>query len=413
MAKFKYYLEKRKDKDGNIVEKNVPIIYSFSFDGYRLKSTVGERIDKKHWDEDKQRVKGGRLRVPINQRLEAFQAKLEKLYRESVVMEEQLTPEIIKKKLTTQKNSGRKLDDFFEEFIEESKNSCSLNTIKNYKTVQSHLKNYATKKKKAFHFNDFTPAVLEELNSYFINEKGLTNNTIAKLIKVFKRFLNWALEKGYHQNTEFKNYSLSEKEGEIVVLNWDELMHLYTLEIKKTYLAHVRDVFCFACLTSLRFSDVENLKRNQITDDFIRLNIIKTKETLNIPLNKYSKAILEKYSELPDEQPLPVISNQKTNKYLKELGEIAKIDEPITIVRYKGAKREEKVHPKYDLLTFHVARKTFITNAFRFDIPVDIIMSISGHKDHRVFKRYNKIAQDQLKQAMNKFNNIGNEKSTN
>nr|WP_321453520.1 site-specific integrase [uncultured Carboxylicivirga sp.] len=406
MAVFKYYLEKRKDKDGNTIEKNVPIIYSFSFNGYRLKSTIGERVDKVQWDTQKEKVKTGKHRLQINQRLEVFKEKALKLYRESEIMGEVLTPELFKQKLKSNKNAGRKLKDYFEEFLDSSKNYCTAGTIRKNKSVGNQLDNYITSKRRALHFNDFTPELFEDLVSYFIHENKNTNNTIAKNIKVIKRFLNWALEKGYHNNEKFKKFTFSEKEGEIIVLSWEELIHLYHLPVKKKYLEQVRDVFCFGCFTSLRYSDIENLKRSQINNNTLRFYSIKTKELIELPLNDYAQQILKKYAHLPDEKCLPVISNQKMNTYLKELGEVAGFNEQITIVRYQGARRIEKSSPKHKLLTSHVARKTFITNAFRLGIPSEIIMMISGHKDHKVFKRYNKIAQDQLKDAMNKFNQL-------
>ena len=64
-----------------------------------------------------------------------------------------------------------------------------------------------------------------------------------------------------------------------------------------------------------------------------------------IELNKYSKAILEKYKDIHFENHmvLPVISNQKMNDYLKELGELAEINEPVRETYYKGNERIDEV----------------------------------------------------------------------
>jgi integrase len=226
------------------------------------------------------------------------------------------------------------------------------------------------------------------------------------LTKNLKSFLKWALEQGYHQNENFRRFSYKENESEIFVLDWAELMHLYNLEIEKEYLKQVRDIFCFGCFTSLRYSDIFNLKKNQILNDIISIRVQKTKEVIQIPLNKYSKAILEKYSNIQGDKCLPVISNQKMNEYLKIVGDLAGMKSIVTRVKYKGNERIEEHLPKYEILTTHIARKTFITNAFRLNIPVEVIMQISGHKDHKVFKRYNKIAQEQVKTAMEKFNSF-------
>lgn len=405
MAIFKYYLEKRKDKDGEIITKNVPIIYSFSFDGYRIKTYSGERIDLKLWDDEK-RVTGGKNRMGINQRLAAFQSKIEKIYRDGKVLDENVTPNYIKNKLTRIKHEPKSINTHFEDFIKAKKTTLVPNSIKAYTTTSNHLKNFLNKKRVKITFNEIDDKFYASFVNYMIEDIGLTNNTINKLTRNLKTFLKWASEQGYHQNENFRRFSHKVNESEIFVLDWDELMHLYNLEIEKDYLKQVRDIFCFGCFTSLRYSDIFNLKKNQISNDLIVIRVQKTKEVIQIPLNKFSKAILEKYSDIEGEKCLPVISNQKMNDYLKIVGDLSDMKEMVTRVKYKGTERIEESLPKYDILTTHVARKTFITNAFRLGIPVDVIMKISGHKDHNVFKRYNQIAQDQVKTAMEKFNSL-------
>lgn len=56
--------------------------------------------------------------------------------------------------------------------------------------------------------------------------------------------------------------------------------------------------------------------------DHIEVTTVKTADSLIIELNDHSKTILEKYKEVHFENhmALPVISNQKMNDYLKELG---------------------------------------------------------------------------------------------
>ena len=53
--------------------------------------------------------------------------------------------------------------------------------------------------------------------------------------------------------------------------------------------------------------------------------------------SNHSKAILEKYKSVHFEEhkALPVISNQKMNDYLKELGELAEINDPVREDVYK------------------------------------------------------------------------------
>ena len=180
----------------------------------------------------------------------------------------------------------------------------------------------------------------------------------------------------------------------------------FTPSSTRSNLEKVKDVFCFCCFTSLRYSDVANLKRSNVFEDYILVTTIKTYDTLRIELNKYSKAILEKYKdeEYENNLALPVISNQKMNDGLKELGELCGINEPVSITYYKGSERIDEVYKKYELLTTHCGRRTFISNAIMLGIPPEVVMKWTGHEDYRTMKPYIAIADKEKKNAMDLFN---------
>ena len=101
---------------------------------------------------------------------------------------------------------------------------------------------------------------------------------------------------------------------------------------------------------------------------------------------------------------LPVISNQKMNDYLKEMGEICNINTPITITYYKGSERIDEVYPKYKLLSTHTGRRTFICNALMLGITPEIVMKWTGHSDYKSMKPYIDVADSAKKTAMELFN---------
>ena len=133
-----------------------------------------------------------------------------------------------------------------------------------------------------------------------------------------------------------------------------------------------------------------------------------TADSLIIELNNHSKAILDKYKEVHFEydKVLPVITNQKMNDYLKELAELAEINEPIREVYYKGNKRIDEVTPKYALLGTHAGRRTFICNALSLGIPAQVVMKWTGHSDYKAMKPYIDIADEIKANAMDKFNQL-------
>jgi len=90
------------------------------------------------------------------------------------------------------------------------------------------------------------------------------------------------------------------------------------------------------------------------------------------------------------------------NKYLKDLCKNAKINEPIEIVRYKGAERVATVYPKYQLITIHVGRKTYVTESLRRGMTAEDVMACTGHTSYRNFSRYINITDERKKKAVAK-----------
>ena len=224
----------------------------------------------------------------------------------------------------------------------------------------------------------------------------MLNSSTYKIISFLKTFLSWAHERKLNPNTDFKSFKGKTYENEVIFLTEEELMKLYNLELKDDRLSKVRDVFLFQCFTGPRYSDIIALKKEDIRNGTWHLRQQKTKSITQIPLNKYALSILARY---PDYK-LPAISNQKMNDYLKELCEVAGIDEPITIVKYKGNKRIEETKKKYEVISTHTARRTFITLSLMRGMKPEVIMKITGHKSYKMFQKYLKVADTYVKKEM-------------
>lgn len=290
------------------------------------------------------------------------------------------------------------------EFVSEqaSVNSWTEGTIYKFRTLKRHLKNF----KQDIKMSDFGNRMFVNFFDYMISTAGLRNATVQKYWKLLKWFLKWADKNGYLENKDYMDFNPHLKDvrdREIVFLTWDELMAVYNLHFPdgKKHLERVRDVFCFQCFTSLRYSDVAKLKREDIAGNIVKVVTAKTGDTLQIDLNKYSRAILEKYKD--DERPLPVVTNQRMNQWVKEVCFLAGIDTPITTVYYKGARRIEETKPKYELVGTHTGRRTFICNALTMGIPAATVMEWTGHSDYKAMKPYIKIADAEKARAMKMF----------
>jgi site-specific recombinase XerD len=392
--------------------KTAQIWLIFNFDGNRLRYYTGKRIESSKWDDGKQLAKPQYTGASVlNDYLKKLSGFIVDTYTKAKYLDNKPTVEYLKEKLS---NIDRPITetsffDYFEKFIAESKTEKSPNTIKKYNNALAHLKKFAEEKKLTLEFSNIDMKFYEAYKSYLITDVKLTNNTVAKLFKVLKVFLKYSTDSGVNTKLDYHKFKASEVDGEVVFLSWKELMLLYNYKLENGSLAKVRDVFCFECFTGLRYSDVQNLKKNSVVGDFLHVNIIKKREKkiITIPLIPYAKNIIKKYSDESTDKLLPCISNQKMNDYLKEIGEMAKINEPVIIIQYQGSNRIESVMPKYEVLTTHIGRKTFITNALERGVQPEVIMSITDHATHKAFKRYYKIVDDHKKREIIKaFRNL-------
>lgn len=296
----------------------------------------------------------------------------------------------------------------FDAYIAKNENNekWSYNTSRRVKVVRNQIKQFDKNCK----LSDFDSNMIDRLLSFFF-KIGNNNDTILQKLKVIKAVLGYAISQKIIDKSSFLGTKVELKTAKknIVFLTWEELMRIYNYDFSNTpHLDNVRDVFCFCCFTSLRYSDVANLKHSNIVDNAINITTIKTADTLSIELNKFSKSILDKYEGqvFKKGRVLPVISNQKMNDYLKEIAKICEIDTPITITTFKGTKRVETIVPKYELISSHAGRRTFISNAIMLGIPPEIVMKWSGHSDYKAMKPYIEIANEAKKKAMSLFDNL-------
>ena len=422
-----FTLESRK-KDGVLITENVPIRMRVNFASKRIEFTTGYRIDATKWDADKQRVKNGcsnklkQSASEINASLLEYYTEIQSIFKRFEVEDVMPTPEQIKEafnalhKPVSEEHKPKKealpCDFFqvFDDFVEDCgrQNNWTDSTFDKFAAVKNHLTNF----REGLTFEFFDERGLNDYVGYLRDVKEMRNTTIGKQLSFLKWFLRWAFKKGVHQNNAYDSYKpkLKNTQKKIIFLTWDELNRLREFKIpsNKQALERVRDVFLFQCFTGLRYSDVFNLRRSDIKGDHIEVTTVKTSDSLIIELNNHSKAILDKYKDVAfeDDKVLPVITNQKMNDYLKELAEMAGIDEPVRQTYYKGNERIDDVTPKYALLGTHAGRRTFICNALALGIPPQVVMKWTGHSDYKAMKPYIDIADDIKANAMSKFNQL-------
>ena len=234
------------------------------------------------------------------------------------------------------------------------------------------------------------------------------NRTINKQIKMLKSCLRWLGRNGYTINKDALEFKPKLKviPKTVTYLKYNELIHFmnYTFPEEQNYLTKARDMFCFMCFTSLRYSDLAALKHSHIIDGQIEMFSEKTDGKLIIPLIDQAKQIIEKYSWYKGDTVFPVPSNQKLNDYLKEAAEIAGLNRIVSQSYFKGNDRYENTAYFYEQISCHDARRTFVVCSLSLGIPMTIVMRATGHSDYESMKPYIEVADETQKMEMDKWN---------
>lgn len=415
--------------------ENAPIYVEITFNSQRARYYPGFNIALSQWDKDSQSVirkRNGKLYVNasgqtadiINQYLVRVRVAVDRIFEryeyENKTPHPQSLLDDIRVELDDKKKDMEQRKDIFayyDQFFKARRDVRAQSSMKNYTTRLNLLKEYG----KFRYFEDFTKINLDQFVNYMITEKKFNNTYILKNLQDIKVFLKWAGENGFNKFTEYEHYVPKmrgfkpSRTANVFALTSEELMRLYHMDIKQDYLRRVRDVFCFSAFTSLRYSDVHALKWTNIYDDAIHIVMQKTTAPVIIPLNDYTRAIIERYKPFrgifKDDHVLPVVSNQKTNKYLKELGKLAKIDRNVIHYSWIGNKQIVETLPAHELMSTHVGRKTFVSIMAEQGVPDYVIREFTGHQDARAMQPYMKIQDKAKSQAMSKMNAIATNES--
>ena len=417
--RFILHLRKRKETDE---ERAVAVRMRVAYNGKTLDFATGCSVLPSSWDNDRQTVRTGKDMNEINRTLAGYKNIMEEVFARFELLEKRIPAVGEVKDLFNDMNGkpsikvptpDESLFLAFDHFMESQgkKNQWTASTYKKFATIKEHLQTFD----KDMGFHNVNEDKMEGFVRFLTKKKGMRNTTVAKDIAFVRWFFRWAAMQGYYEGNVHESFKPKFKgtngeAKEIIFLTKDEVSKLQAFEPQpgQGHLERVRDVFLFCCFTGLRYSDVAKLRKNDIKDGYFDVVTQKTVEGIRIELNRYSQAIINKYMDckLPGGKLFPVVSNQRMNEHLKELGKKCGIDEPTRTVYFIGNERHEEVYPKYALLTTHCGRRTFVVNALRLGIPVEVIIRWTGHSDYKSLKPYVKIVDELKRREMSKFDDF-------
>jgi len=403
MANIHFYLKSgKKNKKGQ-----KPVIMRITHDSSRTLFFVGYSVHPKYWSQKNEKVKAPHANEEdnhyeaINKTIDAYYKRASNALAKAIGEHIPITEAYLRNNISIkeEKLNTRSFFSLFDEYIESSKPIRALWTIKGYNTVKQFLLDFEEASGRKIDINAIDTIFFDRFRTYAFSVRKVQDNYFSKIVNVLKSFLTWAYDRKYIKSTTHHKFSAPEREKEIIYLTKDELFSLLNHDFKSKKLSQARDLFCFMCFTGLRVSDLRDLKREDIKGDEILKTIVKTQEIERIPLNRFAKEILQKYTG-EEHSVFPTISPQKLNDYIKECSEEIKMNEKVSVKQYVGGKVSTITKPKHQFITNHVARKTFVTLSFIFGMDTKIIKSITGHKKDSSFNKYIKIAEEHKKEAL-------------
>ena len=346
-------------------------------------------IDPDLWDTANGRAHGRTTAAnTINSCLENMKSRILSHHRELENGDFDVTAEKLKNIFLGIKTKQQTILELFKVHNENFKalvgKNKSIATLQKYEVTYRRLEDFMRYK---YNISDIG---LREVNhmficdfkDYLIGVCNCNNNTAGKFLQFFKRIVIMAKNNGWIDSDPFSNYKIRLTKVDRGYLTEQELDAILKKKFKILRLEQVRDVFLFSCFTGLSYIDIKNLKSNNIKISFdgnlwIMTKRKKTDVQSNIPLLEIPKLILDKYSgKLENDLVVPILSNQKMNAYLKEIGEICEIDK---------------------VLTFHLARHTFATTiTLAKGVSIESVSKMLGHTNIRTTQIYARITDGKI-----------------
>ena len=262
--------------------KQETLIYLFfRFNYQKLKYSTGEKILPSEWNKRKRRSKVARdskESQSLNNRLDDLAKTAKLTHRDLINNNVQPTPHKIKEaldKVGFQNDFAQKTTLIkFAKDLKENGNR-KKNTTNQWGQTIRLLEEYKSATKKEVDFDSI------DLNFYdsfigYLTKKGYSKNSIGGFIKNVKIFMNEAVDRKLTTNHEYRNrkFKVVSEQVDKIYLTVAELKSIYGLDLtKKPRLAKVRDLFIVACSTGLRFSDLIQVKPENIISNGTQIKI--------------------------------------------------------------------------------------------------------------------------------------------
>jgi len=376
----------------------IPIYVRITLSSKRVELSTGIYTSPEKWDESGQQIKGRTETAQVfNNRLDKIQSEIQDHYNQLKSSGEEFNVLSIKNKLLNideSKNILKVFDYYLSSILDKLNKGYSMETYKHYKSSRKRLAKFIKYKyrKSDFPLDTINYKFLNAFDVYLKKEFKVHQNTAWNYHKHLRRVLNLAVSMDYILKNPYSKFKVGLEETHREFLTIEELSRIENKEIHIERLNAVRDIFVFACYTGLSYSDISKLNKNHLRKgidkkEWIIIDRTKTNNRCRIPILPKAKEILKQYENYPKNLSkgllLPVLTNQKMNSYLKELGDICNITKSITM---------------------HMARHTFATSVTLSNgVPIETVSKILGHTSLKTTQIYAKILDHKISEDMGKL----------
>ena len=378
-----FYLKKGSEKKNG----EVMIMARITIDGKLCQFSTKQSILPNNWSVASGKAKG-KDAGKINALLDDIRSALNTIYHEMQRRDNYVTAEKVKNEFLGHTEKHETILSLFQKHNDNMKQlvgiSRTIATYRKYEVTRRHLADFIHDKYNLsdIPIREITPIFITDFELYLRTACKCGYNTAAKFLLFLKSIIIVARNNGILTKDPFANYKIQMKKVDRGYLTEDEIKIILKKKMVSERLEHVRDLFIFSCFTGLAYSDVANLREENIRKSFdgklwIMTKRQKTNTDVNVPLLDLPKMILKKYKgKLPNGKILPVISNQKLNAYLKEIADIC------------GIKKN---------LTFHLARHTFATTTtLAKGVPIETVSKMLGHTNIETTQIYARITNSKI-----------------
>ncbi len=386
--KVVFYLQGRQNKDGKTT-----ILYRIYLGTDRLAmGSIGFSIDASQWSSRTGRVSGSSAEARhINSMLDTVESDLRTIFRR-MEFSENLSLERIRSEYLRRGEKAEEqtfvgyVDAYIAKRAEEVGHGLSESSLQKYKVTRRRFVEYLTDKykRKDLRFSELNYTILSGFEHYLKTANMMVNNTAMRMLKTLKTIVLEARREGLIKVDPYLNIRMHMDPVDRGFLTDEELQRMMSYDFDIKRLEQVRDMFIFSCFTGLAYADLSKLTYDEIVEINGRKWIVsrrqKTNVSCHVPLLDIPLRIMEKYrGKTKDNKVLPIISNQKTNAFLKEIAAVCGIEKN---------------------LTCHLARHTFATMSLSKNVSIESVSKMLGHTNIKTTQIYARITNKKVENDM-------------